>query len=133
MMAEFERLSIPNRKTLEYELKARPFLDALYCSPTVITEPVDEAIVCRCEEVTAGRIREMVKLGCQGPSQTKFFSRCGMGPCQGRVCGSVVSQILAAELHMSPGDAGAYRIRAPLKPVPLAAFSALAKSSEDSV
>jgi NADPH-dependent 2,4-dienoyl-CoA reductase/sulfur reductase-like enzyme len=132
-LAEFERLSIVHRKTLKHELKARPFLDALYCPPKAITEPVDEAIVCRCEEVTAGRIREMVKLGCQGPSQTKFFSRCGMGPCQGRVCGSVVTQILAAELHKLPGEVGAYRIRAPLKPVPLAAFSGLARSSEDSV
>jgi hypothetical protein len=33
-------------------------------------------------------------LGCQGPNQTKFFSRCGMGPCQGRLCGNVVTQLL---------------------------------------
>ena len=84
-------------------------------------------MVCRCEEVTAGRVREMARLGCQGPNQTKFFSRCGMGPCQGRVCGGVVTQLLAAELRKPPQEVGAYRIRAPLKPVPLGALAAMAQ------
>jgi NADPH-dependent 2,4-dienoyl-CoA reductase/sulfur reductase-like enzyme/Pyruvate/2-oxoacid:ferredoxin oxidoreductase delta subunit len=90
-----------------------------------VERTADDTIVCRCEEVTAGRIREMARLGCQGPNQTKFFSRCGMGPCQGRVCGGVVTQLLAAELGRSPQAVGAYRIRAPLKPVPLAALATL--------
>jgi hypothetical protein len=75
--------------------------------------------------VTAGRIREMARLGCQGPNQTKFFSRCGMGPCQGRMCGLTVTQILAKTLDKRPDEVGAYRIRAPLKPVPLASVAAL--------
>lgn len=29
-------------------------------------------IVCRCEEVTAGQIRNYAQLGCQGPNQTTF-------------------------------------------------------------
>ncbi len=131
--SDFDRLVIPYQRARDRDLKVRPFLDALYCPPSAITEPVDEAIVCRCEEVTAGRIREMASLGCQGPNQTKFFSRCGMGPCQGRVCGSVVTQILAKELGKTPDEIGAYRIRAPLKPVPVAAFSGLAESSDESV
>ncbi len=129
----FDRLVIPYHRARDRDLKVRPFLDALYCPPSAITEPVDDAIVCRCEEVTAGRIREMASLGCQGPNQTKFFSRCGMGPCQGRVCGGVVTQILAKELGKTPDEIGAYRIRAPLKPVPVAAFSGLAESSDESV
>ncbi len=131
--SDFDRFVIPYHRARDRDLKVRPFLDALYCPPTAITEPVDDAIVCRCEEVTAGRIREMASLGCQGPNQTKFFSRCGMGPCQGRVCGGVVTQILAKELGKTPDEIGAYRIRAPLKPVPVAAFSGLAESSDESV
>jgi NADPH-dependent 2,4-dienoyl-CoA reductase/sulfur reductase-like enzyme len=124
--AELARRSAPFERALAGERGIRPFLDALYRPPRFITEPADETLVCRCEEVTAGRIREMARLGCQGPNQTKFFSRCGMGPCQGRVCGTVVSQILAAELGKPVGEVGAYRIRAPLKPVPLGALCALA-------
>ena len=67
----------------------------------------------------------MVALGCQGPNQTKFFSRCGMGPCQGRQCALVVTQVLAQALGRPPGEVGSYRIRAPLKPVPLSALAAL--------
>jgi NADPH-dependent 2,4-dienoyl-CoA reductase/sulfur reductase-like enzyme len=116
----------PLQRMLATELAIRPFLDVLYRPPRWITEPADETIVCRCEEVTAGRVREMARLGCVGPNQTKFFSRCGMGPCQGRVCGSVVTQVLATELGRPPAQVGAYRIRAPLKPVPLGALSAMA-------
>ena len=47
-------------------------------------------------------VREMARLGCQGPNQTKFFSRCGMGPCQGRICGLAVTQILASALGKPP-------------------------------
>jgi NADPH-dependent 2,4-dienoyl-CoA reductase/sulfur reductase-like enzyme len=123
--AELARRSVPLQRALAVERGIRPFLDALYRPPRFITEPADETIVCRCEEVTAGRIREMARLGCQGPNQTKFFSRCGMGPCQGRVCGTVVSQVLAAELGKPVSEVGAYRIRAPLKPVSLGALAAL--------
>lgn len=114
------------------ELRIRPFLDALYRPPEWITHPPDEVMVCRCEEVSAGRIREMARLGCQGPNQTKFFSRCGMGPCQGRMCGTVVTQLLAAELGKSPAEVGSYRIRAPLKPIPLRTLAALAAQPGDS-
>lgn len=114
------------RRLLAQELRIRPFLDTLYRPPPWLSDPTDETVVCRCEEVTAGRIREMARLGCQGPNQTKFFSRCGMGPCQGRMCGLTVTQILSKELGKSPGEVGAYHIRAPLKPVPLVSLAALA-------
>jgi NADPH-dependent 2,4-dienoyl-CoA reductase/sulfur reductase-like enzyme len=128
-----QRLSAPEcderagaaRKALRQQLRIRPFLDALYRPPEWINTPADDTVVCRCEEVTAGRIRELARLGCQGPNQTKFFSRCGMGPCQGRLCGLPVTQILASELGKPVAEVGAYRIRSPLKPVPLASLASL--------
>lgn len=116
-------------RRLAQQLRIRPFLDALYRPPEWLSDPTDETVVCRCEEVTAGRVREMARLGCQGPNQTKFFSRCGMGPCQGRMCGLTVTQILSAELGKPPGEIGAYHIRAPLKPVPLGSIAALADTA----
>lgn len=129
--AELARRSAPWLRELQAEQAIRPFLDELYRPPRFITEPADDTLVCRCEEVSAGRVREMARLGCEGPNQTKFFSRCGMGPCQGRVCGNVVSQILAAELGRPVAEVGAYRIRAPLKPVPLGALAAMASPPGD--
>ena len=65
------------------------------------------------------------RLGCQGPNQTKFFSRCGMGPCQGRYCGLTVTELMATERGVSPQEVGYYRLRPPIKPVTVAELAAL--------
>jgi octopine oxidase subunit A len=98
-------------------LAIRRFLDALYAPRGEILRPADDVLVCRCEEVTAAALREVVRQGCLGPNQAKAFLRAGMGPCQGRLCGPVVSEIIAAARGVSPAEAGYYRIRPPLKPI----------------
>ncbi len=124
-LSEGERQKLVRRPARAHrrQLRIRPFLDTLYRAPEWLSAPLDETVVCRCEEVTAGQIREMARLGCKGPNQTKFFSRSGMGPCQGRMCGLTVSSILAAENGVSIEETGYYRIRPPLKPIPLLALS----------
>lgn len=107
------------------EIAIRPFLDRAYPPPDTILRPADSTIVCRCEEVTAGDIRRFVTLGCNGPNQTKAFSRSGMGPCQGRFCGQTVSEIIAVETGQTLDKTGLYRIRAPIKPVTLGELAAL--------
>ena len=42
-----------------------------------------------------------------------------MGPCQGRVCGLVVANIIAERRHAGMDDTGYFRIRPPLKPMQL--------------
>ena len=123
--AELKKQARKPQDELRRHLRIRPFLDALYSPPPWINSPHDDTMVCRCEEVSAGQIRKMAALGCQGPNQTKFFSRCGMGPCQGRMCGLTVSQILAEELKKPVAEIGSYRIRSPLKPVPVSALAQL--------
>ncbi len=49
----------------------------------------DDTLVCRCEDVTLGRVR-----ACSGWREAKLHTRCGMGPCQGRVCGGAVEFVL---------------------------------------
>ncbi len=102
----------------------RPFLEALYAPAPHVTAPADETIICRCEEITAGAIRRAVDLGAPGPNQVKSFLRAGMGPCQGRVCGLAVSAIIAQRRGETPGATGYYRIRPPLKPIPLSELAA---------
>ena len=41
----------------------------------------DNTIICRCEEVTLGEIREYIRKGYQTIEEIKRISRCGMGPC----------------------------------------------------
>ena len=125
-IGERDRRSADARAEVRRHLRVRPMLDAMYRPPAWVTSPPDETIVCRCEEVTAGEIRRITTLGCRGPNQTKAFSRCGMGPCQGRMCAPTVEAMLAQENGLTPQEVGQYRIRPPLKPVPLAAIAALA-------
>ncbi len=51
-----------------------------------------DTIVCRCEDVPLGRLRS-----CDSWRSAKLHERCGMGPCQGRVCGPAVRFILGWE------------------------------------
>ncbi len=101
----------------------RPFLDTLYRPQDENRIPPDHVVVCRCEEVSAGQIRKYVQLGCLGPNQTKAFGRCGMGPCQGRLCGLTVTEIISEARAVEPSEVGYYRVRSPIKPILLGNFS----------
>jgi thioredoxin reductase/bacterioferritin-associated ferredoxin len=107
------------RAQLEAHVRIRPFLDALYRPKEQNRIPADDVVVCRCEEVTAGELRQFVALGCTGPNQAKSYGRCGMGPCQGRMCGLTVTEVIANARGVPPADVGYYRIRPPIKPITL--------------
>lgn len=119
-----DRLAAPLAASIEKNLRIRPFLDALYRPKDANRMPADDVLVCRCEEVTAGAIRGYVDIGCAGPNQTKSFGRCGMGPCQGRMCGLTVTEVIAQARGVSPAEVGYYRIRPPIKPITLAELAA---------
>ncbi|KJZ09994.1 MULTISPECIES: NAD(P)/FAD-dependent oxidoreductase [unclassified Halomonas] len=107
------------RRLRTRERSARPFLDHLYSPSRDILAPPDETLVCRCEEVTAGEIRRLARHGCPGPNQAKAYSRAGMGPCQGRLCGLTINQLIATTQKREPEEVGYYRLRMPIKPITL--------------
>jgi NADPH-dependent 2,4-dienoyl-CoA reductase/sulfur reductase-like enzyme len=124
--AERDRRALPIRAALEREQALRPFLDRLYRPRRSVTVPADDAVIaCRCEEVSVGQIRRAARLGAPGPNQLKAFTRCGMGPCQGRICGPVVAAIIADVLGKPIAEIGAYRPRAPFKPITVGALADL--------
>ena len=47
--------------------------------------PAPDTIVCRCEDVRRGALRADWTV-----RQAKLYTRLGMGPCQGRVCGAAL-------------------------------------------
>jgi hypothetical protein len=116
---ECDRRSRVARVSLAKHRAARPFLDALYRPHQHWIAPTDpETVVCRCEEVRAGEIRQLVTAqNCPGPNQMKSFVRCGMGPCQGRLCGLTVVELIAECRGLPVSEVGYYRIRPPVKPV----------------
>ncbi len=77
----------------------------------------DDMIVCRCEEVTKGEIRQAVHDGMFTMTEVRRFLRCGMGLCQGQSCTKLVRRIIAAELGLPQSMLGAETSRAPMRPV----------------
>ncbi len=123
--AERDRRAVPIRAGLARERAIRPFLDALYRPADGVLNPADEVIACRCEEISAGQIRQAVSLGATGPNQVKAFLRCGMGPCQGRLCGPIVGAVIARARGVPIAEIGNYRPRAPYKPITIGTLAAV--------
>ncbi len=96
---------------------AAPRRENVRAPERVLLAPEDGVVVCRCEEVTAGEIRAAVLGGVCRSDELKGLTRCGMGPCQGRTCGSIVAELIAAESGNSIVDVGLFRVRVPLKPI----------------
>jgi len=82
----------------------------------------DDLVICRCEEVTAGELRQCVHdTGARELNRVKALTRVGMGRCQGRTCGVAAAEILAHACNAAPEAVGRLRGQAPIKPLPFAA------------
>lgn len=79
----------------------------------------DNTLVCRCEEVTLGELRELIRKGYHSNDELKRISRCSMGPCQGRTCGQLVMQELANATGKSIGELPMTVFRPPTIPIKL--------------
>ncbi|WP_405621910.1 FAD-dependent oxidoreductase [Streptomyces sp. NBC_00076] len=100
-------------------------LDDVYAPPAHWADQVtDDTVVCRCEEVTGGAVREAVtELGAGDLRTVKLLTRAGMGWCQGRVCGPAVAGLAGCALTPS---------RRPFAlPVPLGVLAHAGESEND--
>ncbi|APM39271.1 (2Fe-2S)-binding protein [Clostridium kluyveri] len=77
----------------------------------------DDILVCRCEEVTLGEIKEAIRQGAKDVTGVKRRVRAGMGLCQGRTCEKLVQQILCQELGITLKEAGSSTARPPVRPI----------------
>lgn len=103
-------------------MAARRFIDAAF--PTGLAKPLpgNATTVCRCEEITAGTLREQIRAGATEMNLIRGITRCGMGPCQGRNCAVTLARILGAECSVPPVP---FHARPPARPLPLGALAAL--------
>jgi hypothetical protein len=51
--------------------------------PELAALPAADTVVCRCEDVVHGALQR-----CASAREAKLHTRCGMGACQGRICGT---------------------------------------------
>jgi len=63
----------------------------------VLDKIPDDAIVCRCERVTAGEIRPLIRRGIKDLNQIKAITRAGMGACGAKTCENLILQMYREE------------------------------------
>ncbi len=107
----------PDRRSQVAVGRARRFQDALWRVFAARPVPIaDETIICRCEEVTAARLRTEVEGGLTSLPALKKATRAGMGRCQGRFCAATIARL--CPVPPSPDSFAAPQ--APVRPVPMA-------------
>lgn len=124
------RHTVPDPDGWAHAARARTRLRAFFaavdgaCAPTAHWAELvtDETVVCRCEEVTAGSVREAVgSLGAGDLRTVKLLTRAGMGWCQGRMCEPGVAGVAGC------APVPARRLLA--RPVPLGVLAAPAEAT----
>lgn len=76
-----------------------------------------DTMICRCEEITAKEVYDAISEGAQDVYGVKLRSRAGLGPCQGRNCSPVVTQMIAERIGGKPEAVEQSSLRPPVKPV----------------
>ena len=84
-----------------------------------MNEREEEIVICRCEEVTLGEIREWIDKGYETFDELKRVLRVGMGPCQGRGCREIILRELSAKTGRPVSEIHPGTFRPPYKPIKL--------------
>ncbi|MET2832101.1 FAD-dependent oxidoreductase [Mesorhizobium shangrilense] len=129
---ERDERALPERRAVQRENRFRAFLNSAYHPTEAVRWLADDTIACRCEEVTAGELRALISEGFTDINQLKSFSRCGMGQCQGRMCAGTVARLMSDSLKSDIESVGYYRLRLPIKPLPVAQLAELGNADRDS-
>ena len=87
-----QRRDIPHPREMDFAA-----LQAL-----IARDPAYGQVICRCEGVTEGEIRDAIRRtpGARSLDGVKRRVRAGMGRCQGGFCGPKVMELLSRELHV---------------------------------
>jgi NADPH-dependent 2,4-dienoyl-CoA reductase/sulfur reductase-like enzyme len=108
-------------------VRARKFAQVagamMQLKPGLLDLITDDTIICRCESVPAARILEAI--GAENDYTlrgVKIQTRAGMGPCQGRMCGYVISRLIARKQGVPLDTIQMDTARVPIKPIPLGAL-----------
>jgi NADPH-dependent 2,4-dienoyl-CoA reductase/sulfur reductase-like enzyme len=111
-----------SRARVRKSLLPRAFLDAAFPIGLAANLPAGTTTVCRCEEIDAARLEDLIQSGVRDINQMRGIARCGMGACQGRHCAVTLARMISAGTGATPVP---FRARPPLRPLPLGALAAL--------
>lgn len=89
---------------------------------TIAAIPSD-VLVCLCEQLPRSAIDAAIADGCSTINDVKSATRCGMGPCGGRMCEDAVARLVAIRTSRTREEIGMATARPPLRPVELDAIA----------
>jgi len=84
---------------------------------------LNDMVICRCEEITLGEIKDAIRDGFQTLNGIKRVTRAGMGLCQGQTCQRLVTRLLTEELGIAAADIDPTTARGPVRPLRLEVFA----------
>lgn len=119
-MLRRDRHAAPHLRVLKRCRALQPFLDEYFAPTPAMLQPADGAVVCRCENLTGQTLRQAISQGCYSPDGLKAQARPGMGPCQGRMCGQAVAEMIAHTQGLPLDALPQYTAQPPLFPLSLA-------------
>jgi NADPH-dependent 2,4-dienoyl-CoA reductase/sulfur reductase-like enzyme len=115
----------PCRKRLDKINRFRKILDDISLPRKGLYElATDRTVICRCEEVTLRQLKAALADDTIQIKDFKRLTRMGMGPCEGRMCGPSVIEMLRHRLNASAEDVGCLKPRPSIKPVALGVLAA---------
>lgn len=114
--------ALVSRARVKKSLMPRAFLDAAFPIGLASHLPVGGTTVCRCEEIDAAKLLDLIHSGVLDINQMRGIARCGMGACQGRHCAVTLARMIGARTGATPVP---FRTRPPLRPLPLGALAVL--------
>jgi NAD(P)H-nitrite reductase large subunit len=84
----------------------------------------DDTLLCRCEEITLGQIKDAIANGATDVNQVKLVTRAGMGYCQSRFCSVLIAPHVAAATGRDLSDLIPFTVRPPIQPISLKVLAA---------
>lgn len=114
-----DRVALLERELERHARFARGLARAFPFPTDLETGIARDTVVCRCEGVTAGAIETAVRVFERHEvNAVKALTRCGMGRCQGRLCGLAAARLAATTAGVGLAEAGRLRAQAPIEPLP---------------
>jgi len=118
--ADKTRFLMPSQKRLQKINRFRKVLDKISePKPGLYELAKDDTIICRCEEITLGKLKESLAQGASRLKDVKRMTRMGMGACEGRMCGPALMAYMRNLKRTPPEALGYLRPRPTIRPIHL--------------
>jgi len=114
-----------SRRRMDRYNRLRKVLDKMSMPrPGLYELAKEDTVICRCEEITFKEIKTAMVDGTTRVKDLKRKTRVGMGPCEGRMCGPALIEIMRIHSNTSPEGDGYLNPRPPIRPIALGVLAA---------